>query len=217
MGQLWPDSSPVKARNNFDAAHSRLRKALEETFGRDVRYRYLVLEKGMVSLKHVRVDAQIYLQGMETARYHQQREQYWQAEQTLWRLERLWKGEFLNGFDLGEDLVRHRDQFNRLRLEQLEMLARLLLRRRYFQEACDQLRKGLALDPTADAMIRPLLEVCRTQGDIRAAEQLLGDYGRALKREGYDDEEIAEQIDALGIHWLRITNKTKENWNHGEL
>ncbi|MFO7767158.1 MAG: response regulator [Pelovirga sp.] len=211
MGQLWPDSTPVKARNNFDAAHSRLRKALEEVFGRDVRNRYLVLEKGMVSLNHVRIDAQIYLQGMETARYHQQREQYWQAEQTLWRLERLWKGEFLNGFDIGEDLVRHRGQFNHLRLEQLEMLARLLLRRHCFQEACDLLRKGLVLDPTADAMIRPLLEVCRTQGDVRAAEQLLADYGRALKREGYDDEESAEQIDSLGVYWLRNTTKTKEN------
>ena len=217
MGQLWPESPPVKARNNFDAAHSRLRKALEDAFGRDIRHRYLVLEKGMLSLNHVRVDAQIYTQGMEAARYHQQREQYWQAEQALWRMERLWNGEFMNGFDLGEDLVRYRSQFHHLRLEQLELLARLLLRRQHFQEACTLLRGGLILDPTADAMIRLLLEVYRTQGDVRAAEQVLKDYGRALKREDYEDEDIEELIDAFGTHWLRITNKTKESWNHGEL
>ncbi len=217
MGQLWPDSPPIKARNNFDAAHARLRKALEDAFGRDVRHRYLVLEKGMLSLIHVSVDAQIYAQSMESARYHYQREQYWQAEQVLWRMERLWRGEFMNGFDLGDDLVRHRDQFNQLRLAQLELLARLLLRRRCFQEACALLRSGLVLDPAADAMIRLLLEVYRTQGDVRAAEQLLKDYGRALKRDGYEDEDIEELIDAFGTHWLRITNKTKESWNHGEL
>ena len=217
MGQLWPDSPPVKARNNFDAAHSRLRKALEDAFGRDVRHKYLLLEKGMLSLSHVRIDAQVYTQGMETARYYHQREQYWQAEQILWRMERLWKGEFLNGFDLSEDLVRHRDQLTHLRLEQLELLARLLLRRRHFQEACVLLRNGLILDSTADAMIRLLLEVYRIQGDVRAAEQVLKEYGRALKREGYEDEDIEELIDVFETHWLRITNKTKESWNHGEL
>jgi len=129
MGHLWPDSSPVKARNNFDAAHSRLRKALEEVFGKDLRSHYLVLEKGMLSIQHARFDAQIFVQHMESARFHLQREQYWQAEQRLWRMERLWQGEFLNGYDLGDELPRYREQYNQLRLEQLQALAGLLMRR----------------------------------------------------------------------------------------
>jgi DNA-binding response OmpR family regulator len=218
MGQLWPDSSPVKARNNFDAAHSRLRKALEDVFGRVIRHHYLVLEKGMLSLQHTRVDVQQFAQHMENARYHLQREQYWQAEQLFWRMERLWQGEFLNGYDLGAGLHRYRDQFNQLRLEQLQSLAGLLTRRHDFQQAATLLRSGLLLDPTADALIRQLLAIYHQQGDGRSAEQLLMDYRTALQCEDYDAEEIDELIEAFGTHWFSTSkNYRQENRNHESL
>ncbi len=218
MAQMWPDSSPVKARNNFDAAHIRLRKALEEVFGKEVRYHYLVLCKGMLSLQHAGVDVHHFAQHMETARYHLQREQYWQAEQRLWRMERLWQGEFLDGYELGDGLPRYRDQFNQLRLAQLQSLAGLLVRRHDFQQATTLLRSGLVLDPTADAVIGQLLGIYRQQGDVRTAEQLLKGYRTALVREGYETEEIDELIEAFGAHWLRTgINQRKESWNHGSL
>ncbi len=202
MGQLWPDSPPVKARNNFDAAHSRLRKALEAVFGKDVRYHYLVLEKGMLSLQHASFDALIFAHHMESARFHLQREQYWQAEQRLWRMDRLWQGEFLNGYELDQELPRFRDQYNQLRLEQLQALAGLLVRRHEYQQAAGLLRAGLLLDPTADELIRQLLAIYHRQTDTRAAEQLLKDYRAALIRESYATEEIDELIEVFGTHWL---------------
>lgn len=218
MGQLWPDSSPVKARNNFDAAHSRLRKALEDVFGRVIRNHYLVLEKGMLSLKHARVDVQLFAQHMENARYHLQREQYWQAEQLFWRMERQWQGEFLSGYDLGDNLPQYRDQFNQLRLEQLQSLARLLTRRHDFQQAATLLRSGLLLDPTADVLIRQLLAIYQQLGDGRSAEYLLRDYRAALHCEGYDAEEIDELIETFGVHWFSASkNHPKENINYGSL
>src|SRR6056297_51461 len=215
MGQLWPDSSPVKARNNFDAAHSRLRKALEEVFGKDVRYHYLVLEKGMLSVQHARFDAQVFAQHMESARFHLQREQYWQAEQRLWRMERLWQGEFLNGYDLGDELPRFHNQYNQLRLEQLQALADLLIRRHEDQQAAGILRTGLLLDPTADILIRQLLAIYRRQADMRTAAQLLKDYRSALIREGYTIEEIDELVEAFGAHWLsNSVNHHRESGNN---
>lgn len=218
MGQIWPDSPPVKARNNFDAAHSRLRKALEEVFGKEVRYHYLVLGKGMLSLHHVGVDVHLFVQHMERARYHLQREQHWQAEQRLWRMERLWQGKFLDGYELGDDLPRYRDQFNQLRLEQLQALAGLLARRHAYQQAAVLLRTGLVLDPTTDALIKQLLGIYRQQGDARSAEQLLKDYRMELQCEGYDAGEIDELIEAFGAHWLSTgKNHRKEKINHGSL
>lgn len=215
MGQLWPDSPPIKARNSFDAAHSRLRKSLEDHFGKDVRYRYLVLEKGMLSIHHAGFDAQIFAQQMENVRYHLQREQYWQAEQLLWRMERLWQGEFLSGYDLGADLSRYRDQYNQLRLEQLQALAGLLVRRNEYQQAAGMLRTGLLFDPTADALIRQQLAIYRRQTDTRAAEQLLKDYRTALFHEGYATEEIDELIEAFGAHWLSTSiNHHRESGNN---
>jgi DNA-binding response OmpR family regulator len=211
MGRLWPDSPPVRARNNFDAAHSRLRKALEAVFGKDVRYHYLVLEKGMLSLQHASFDAQLFAHHMESARFHLQREQYWQAEQRLWRMERLWQGEFLSGYELDDELPRFRDQYNQLRLEQLQALAGLLVRRHEYQQAAGLLRAGLLLDPTADELIRQLLAIYRRQADTRAAEQLLKDYRAALIREGYATEEINELIEVVGVHWLsNSTNHHRE-------
>lgn len=207
MGQIWPDSPPSKARNNFDAAHSRLRKGLEGCFGEAVRRDYLVLEKGMLSLRHIRVDAIEFSAALESARYHLQRENFWQAEQILWRMDRLWKGEFLSGYDLGEDLPLRRDYFTRLRLEQLGFLARLLQRREQYGEASRLLRVGLLLDPTQDSMVRQLLGIYQEQQDVRAAAQLLDEYRGTLEREEYSAKDIDELIDALGVQWLNQNKK----------
>lgn len=197
MGQLWPDSSPAKARSSFDTAHARLRKALEEVFGDDVRSVYLVLEKGMLSLRHVRIDAVEYSDAMKTAQYHLQRENYWQAEQVLWRMDYLWQGEFLSGYDLGENLPHHRERLNQLRMEQLDQLSRLLIRRRQDNEACLSLQAALALDPTQDFMVRSLLKIYRKRRDFRGVAQVLDDYRGALQRELYEKEEIDELIESL--------------------
>ncbi|MFK5927278.1 MAG: response regulator, partial [Desulfuromusa sp.] len=79
MGLLWPESSPRKARNSFDTAHSRLRKALEECFGKIIRRDYLILEKGMLSLRHVQIDSSLFAETLGVVRYHLQREHFWQA------------------------------------------------------------------------------------------------------------------------------------------
>lgn len=197
MGTLWPDSPPAKARNNFDTAHSRLRRALEDVFGRNIRHDYLILDKGMLLLRNVRIDAVQFQEGMKTANYHLHRENDWQAEQALWSLQRLWQGEFLSGYDLGEEMSRYRDHLNQMRLEQLDQLARLLLGRRQTDEACRLLRIGLALEPTQDSMVRRLLKVYRQQQDYSRVNQLLSDYRQALQQQEYIKDEIDEMMESL--------------------
>jgi DNA-binding response OmpR family regulator len=198
MGVLWPDSPPHKARNNFDTAHSRLRKALEKSFGKRVRKDYLVLEKGMVSLRHVIIDSSNFDETMERVRYHLQREHYWQAEHALWKMDRIWGGEFLSGYDLNGDLSLQRDRLTLLRLEQLGLLAQLLQQRGRSDDAIEILQRGLLLDPTHDSMVRKLLALYRQRHDNHAAEALLEQYRSALRDSDYAAEEIDELIDVLG-------------------
>jgi len=198
MGMLWPDSSPRKARNSFDTAHSRLRKALEECFGNQIRSDYLVLEKGMLSLRHVQIDSVVFAETMRKVRYHMQREHFWQAEHALWKMDQLWGGEFLYGYDLDGELPLQREQLTQLRLEQLGLLARLLQRRQQQKEAAGLLQRGLLLDPTQDAMIRQLLSLYRQQQNPAAVGLLLENYRTALQNEEYEPEEIEELIEALG-------------------
>ncbi|MCK5825944.1 MAG: response regulator [Desulfuromusa sp.] len=197
MGILWPESSSHKARNSFDTAHSRLRKALERCFGQRVRQDYLVLEKGMLSLRNVQVDSILFTQTMGSVRYHMQRDDFWQAEHTLWKMDRFWGGAFLSGYDLDGDFSLQREQLTQLRLEQLGVLARLLQQRQQLDEAIRLLQQGLLLDSTHDPIIRQLLFIFRQQNDIYSADRLLEKYRDALQGEEYDAEEIDELIEIL--------------------
>jgi len=198
MGLLWPDSSPRKARNSFDTAHSRLRKALEGCLGKQIRRDYLVLQKGMLALHYVQIDSVLFSETMKMARYHLQRDNFWQAEHALWKMERLWSGAFLAGYDVDGDLPLQREQLTQLHLEQLCMLAQLLQRRQQREESVRLLQQGLLLDPTYDPIIRQLLLLYRQQQDFYAAGILLENYRTALQTEDYESDEIEELIEALG-------------------
>lgn len=211
MARLWPESSGEKARNSFDTAHSRLRKGLEEQFGKRIRDAYLVLEKGMLALRHVWIDSREFSSAMTRARYHLQRENNWQAERFLWTMDQLWHGEFLQGHEIPDELLVERRELIRLRLEQIGALAQRLIRTGQSDQAEVLLRKGLAIDPLQDALIRKLLEICQQRQDERAARVLLDDYQRALDREDYAPEEIEELVEALGAPGFTREHITKES------
>lgn len=204
MGTLWPDSPADKARNSFDTALSRLRKTLETVFGKQVRQDYLILEKGMLLLRNLRIDIVDFHSELELSRRHLQRRNFWQAELAFRRAERYWNGEFLAGFELEADLPYRREQYNRMRLEQLEGLARLLLARRDETEALRVLQLGLAFDPTHDGLVRKLIDIYQRRKDTRAIHQLLENYRRALQKEDYDAEEIDELITTLGPQRFKV-------------
>ena len=198
MGLMWPDSPPHKARNSIDSAHSRLRKALEEKFGPRIKREYLILEKGMLSLRHIQIDVSLFDRAMESVRYHLQRDHFWQAEHALWDMQRIWNGAFLSGYDLDGELPLQREKMSQLRLEQLCRLAQLLQRRKQLDEAARLLQSGLSIDPTDDAIISQLLSLYKQQQDSRAVGLLLDNYRLALQNEEYEAEEIEELIEALG-------------------
>lgn len=210
MARLWPDSMGEKARNSFDTAHSRLRKYLEEHFGKEIRKNYLILEKGMLLLRYASIDSRRFSAAMAQARYHLQRQNNWQAEQFLWTMDQLWHGEFLHGHDLPDDLLVERRELTRLRLEQIHALADRLMRSGQLDQAAVLLRRGLAIDPLQDVLIRQLIQIFQQRCDERAARVLLDEYRQALRREDYAETEIDELIEALGAPGLTRERRTKE-------
>lgn len=198
MGKLWPDSPSSRARSSFDAAHSRLRKALEEVFGKQIRQHYLVLEKGMLALKNIWIDS-CEVEGLISQAHYALRRGYnWQAEIFLRKADTLWQGEVLAGFELEEDVWDARVEMKRKQLESLEIMASLWCRSRRSDDAERLLRRGLSMDMTRDSMVRQLLEIYRDNANNRAVEELLASYRDALIKEEYDSDEIDELIDALG-------------------
>lgn len=198
MGQLWPQSPASKARSSFDTALSRLRRAIDRSLGEKGSRDYLVLEKGMLLLRQVQIDALDYSRSVERARRQLQRQDDWQAEQSLWQAERLWKGEFLAGFDLQGELNYQQGLLTDLRLEQLVMLARLLQKQLQYDAAERLLRDGLRLDGTYESLVRQLLEIAAKRGDQRQRQQIVEDYRQALREEDYAADEIEEILESLG-------------------
>lgn len=197
MASLWPESSESKARGSFDTAHLRLRKALQGSFGVRIKQDYLVLEKGMLSLRHTRVDSLEFVAAVEAARRQLQRQNRWQAEQLLWRAEQLWQGEFLAGFAIDGDLPYQREQLTQVRLEQVSLLAGLLSDAGELSTAIRLLRQGLSADPLQDSLLYQLLQLLNCQGERQLARQELKKYRLALQAGDYSAEEIEELVDAL--------------------
>jgi DNA-binding response OmpR family regulator len=204
MGQLWPESTPSRARNSFDVAHSRLRRGFEDCFGIEFRDTYLVLEKGMLSLRHVMVDSLEFLTAIESARHHFQRECLWHAELQLWKMDQAWHGGFLAGFDLSDGLHLMRIELDQIRIQQLSMLAQLLNKRRQYERAVQLLQKGLQMEPSCEQLVRQLLQIYRERRNSRAVAQLLKNYRLALQGEDYELDEIGEMVDSLGVKWATL-------------
>lgn len=204
MGTLWPESPASKARNSFDTALSRLRKALENVFGKQIRQDYLILEKGMLLLRNLRIDSVEFARLLDLSRRSLQRHNFWQAEQLFWQADRLWQGEFLAGFELDADLPYQRDHLRQLRLEQLDSLASLLLQQGSQTEALKKLQAGLVFEPTHDGLVRKMLDIYQLQNDKRAVRLLLDNYRKALEEEEYEPEEIDELITTLGPQRLEF-------------
>lgn len=197
MTNLWPESSESKARSSFDTAHSRLRKALQASFGERIKQDYLVLDKGMLSLRHTRIDSRSYQELVEEARHQLQRQNDWQATQLLWHADGLWQGEYLAGFMLDGELPYLREQVNQLRQEQLGMMAELLARSEQVPAAIRLLRQGLQVDPLQENLVCQLLRLLQQSGERQQSRQLIAQYRQALQAADYDSEEIAELIDAM--------------------
>lgn len=202
MTQFWPDSPVSKARNSFDSELSRLRKVLEAVFGKQIRKHYLILEKGMLSLRHIRVDSAEFEALAAQARYALQRGYDWHAECLLWRMDHLWQGVYLTGFELADDLHLVRERLQATRIEQVEVLARQLSAQGRCQEAITMLQQGLELEPTRDSLVRQLLKLYRDADDRRTAEKVVERYRETLIQDDYDKFEIEELIDSLNARWL---------------
>ncbi len=67
-GRIWPESSPDRARQNFDSTLLRLRKAFDDICSHGAGRSYLAVERGTLSLRHAEVDALVYKAHVEQGR-----------------------------------------------------------------------------------------------------------------------------------------------------
>ncbi len=90
--ELWPEIPESKARQRFDTLMSRLRKSLAPVVSPHDAEDYVLLEKGVVTLTHCRVDASEFCALVEQGRRYLNQGAWWQAGNHFTHALDLWKG-----------------------------------------------------------------------------------------------------------------------------
>ena len=187
---FWPDSSPDKARSNFDSLLLRLRKQLEQALAPHPVRHYLFLQKGILSLTHLRVDAHEFAHLVRQGLEHSRRREAWQAANYFARALALWKGSFMPGSSAREQAADYRQELDRLFVDAMHTWAQPLIDSGRTEEAAELLDQALRVDRTNDSLVRALCRTYLRSNQPTKARQAARRYAEALQKEDYSPAEI---------------------------
>ncbi|GAB6083036.1 hypothetical protein JCM30471_19500 [Desulfuromonas carbonis] len=187
---FWPDSPPEKARSSFDSLLLRLRKTLDTALAPFSARDCLQLQKGILCLENVRVDARIFAGEVRLGLDLVQRREYWQAGNAFARAHALWKGPFMPGSSARDLATGYREELDLLFVVGMQNWAELLIDSGQIEAATEILLQALRTDRTNDKLVRTLCRChLRTNNPLKA-RQVMQDYAATLRREAYSSEEI---------------------------
>jgi tetratricopeptide (TPR) repeat protein len=72
--------------------------------------------------------------------------------------------------------------------------ARLMAEGKRYQQASKLLRDALRYNPTNDALVRLLYQICLAQDSLGQASQILKKYREALAKEHFNEQEIQKAL-----------------------
>ncbi|PNU21411.1 hypothetical protein C2E25_02315 [Geothermobacter hydrogeniphilus] len=194
---LWPDSAEKKSRVKFDNLLFRLRRVLDEHFGAQSSKIYLVLEKGILSLRNVRVDVAEFQDKVKEGLWHARRKKAWQAGNVLRQAHRLWVGEFVPGAQASDRVCDFRRNLHNRYLECVCRLAETHYANGLHEEAVRIAEDGLRYDRTNESLIRLLYEHHARYGNHVQARRTIRDYRDALREDGYVPAEVEEILESF--------------------
>lgn len=193
---LWPESNEIKSRNNFDKLLSRLRKSFEAAFGPNARH-YLQLKNGILSLCHCRIDASLFMRKVRQGGKHFHRGDLWQAEILLHKATSLYKGEFLPSAPDSDLVETYRSDLLQAYQTGALVHAELLLKLQQPQQAISLLEQSLLADSLHDETNKRLYSLLILHDSPSRAQMVVKRYGEALRREGYQPQEIRETLEGF--------------------
>ncbi|UZP66757.1 hypothetical protein N1030_14225 [Desulfovibrio mangrovi] len=194
---LWPDRSREMARSAFDTLLSRTRKALADGFGKDLSREYLVLQKGVLALRHARLDTVAYDEALLQGDRLYVEGRRWQAGCAYALAEHLWAGELFPAVQ-GPDVLHEQRELGTARFVAMApRLSELLVHEGAHVEGVRVLEKARRSDMTNTAVVRSLHDLyCKAAEPVRAA-RVVREMRQALTDEGYSRTEIDEIMDAF--------------------
>ncbi len=191
---FWPESSTARARSSFDSLLSRVRRTLDQVLDPFDSKKYLVVKRGYLCLENVRIDAHEFHRLIRKGTQQLAARELWPAEITFSSAYSLWQGTFLPG-DFGSDAaIFFQDKLEHIFMESSLPFARLMAEGKRYQQASKLLRDALRYNPTNDALVRLLYQICLAQDSLGQASQILKKYREALAKEHFNEQEIQKAL-----------------------
>lgn len=189
---LWPESTPEKARSNFDSLLLRLRKTLDSMLQPHSIAQHLVLQRGILFLNHCRIDAiEFQLAARKGLEWVKKKNPDAAAESFAEAL-RWWNGPFLLGVSDVERLHEFKEQLDRLYVETVLAWSGLLQAAGQYESASRILVQALLHDRANDELVWALHQnYLAAHNPVKAAE-VIKSYAEALRRAGFQAPEISD-------------------------
>ncbi|HSP14584.1 MAG TPA: response regulator [Thermoanaerobaculia bacterium] len=173
---LWSSTATEQARQSLRQTLSSLRKELAQ-ISKD---RKILVEEGdflSVDPDLVQVDVAEFEKGLGSG-----------TEEGLARAVSLYRGDFLEGFELDEErfdqwVIAERDRLHRAALRAHSQLVEIQTRNGARDDAIATAQQALRIDPLQESMHRTLMKLYMDSGDLVNAVQQYDICARTLKRE----------------------------------
>lgn len=206
---LWSGSGPEQARQSLRQLLSTLRKELTQ-ISPDAKL--LVEESDFLGIDAAMITADVSefesLLGTGT-------------EEALTQATEIYRGDFLDGFQLAEDkfdqwVLAERDRLHRAALRAHSQLAEILARRGAIDEAVSVAQRALRIDPLQESMHRTLMKLYLQSGDLVNALQQYDACARVLKRELGVDPDAETRALQQQISQLRSKRTPQQQGEQGK-
>jgi DNA-binding SARP family transcriptional activator len=203
-GLLWSSTGPEQARQSLRQLLSTMRKELAQL---SPKHRVLIEESDFLGIDSTVVSADV----TEFESLIQNG-----SEESLARATTLYRGDFLEGFLLGEErfdqwALGERDRLHRVALRAHTQLADLQAKRGALDEAIGTAQHAIQIDPLQEPMHRTLMRLYMQSGDLVNALQQYDTLARTLKRELGADPDAETRALQREISELRSKRTPKQN------
>jgi len=191
---FWPDSQPEKARSTLDTMLSRLRRTLKDKLQPYPVKKYLKLQKGVLGLEGVSVDAVSLVSDIARARELVRRREYWQADIAYALALSRWAGPFMPGACSADPAAVFARQVEQLCIEASLEWSSLLNESGQTRRSIDVLDRALGMDRCNEAVMKALYRSHMRDGNIAMAHQLMQEFEDVMRADGYSSVEVARVL-----------------------
>jgi DNA-binding response OmpR family regulator len=194
---LWPESSPEKARSNFDSLLLRLRKTMDSALQPHSIAQYLALQRGILCLNNCRVDVVEFQLAARRGLEWMKKKNPAEAEQAFAAALRWWSGPFLPGMSDVERLHEFKENLDHLYVEVVLGWSGFQQAAGDYESASRILTQALLHDRANDDLVRALHQCYLAAHNPTKAAEVVKQYAEALRRASFRPTEICEILESF--------------------